>query len=57
MSKLICSSAIDGAIDWVAQAEAKLDEAIAGQRRDMRGRLSRYRLSPARHLFLHRREG
>ena len=28
MSKLICSSAIDGAIEWVAQAEAKLDEAI-----------------------------
>jgi acetyl-CoA synthase len=28
MSKLICSSAIDGAIAWVAQAEAKLAEAI-----------------------------
>jgi acetyl-CoA synthase len=28
MSKLICSSAIDGAIEWVARAEAKLDEAI-----------------------------
>jgi acetyl-CoA synthase len=28
MSKLICSSAIDGAIEWVAKAEAKLDEAI-----------------------------
>lgn len=28
MSKIICSSAIDGAIDWVAQAETKLDEAI-----------------------------
>jgi len=29
MSKLICSSAIDGAVEWVARAEAKLDEAIA----------------------------
>ncbi len=28
MSKLICSSAINGAIEWVARAEAKLDEAI-----------------------------
>jgi acetyl-CoA synthase len=28
MSKLICGSAIDGAIEWVAKAEAKLDEAI-----------------------------
>ncbi|MCK5844307.1 MAG: hypothetical protein KAG97_06340, partial [Victivallales bacterium] len=28
MSKLICGSAIDGAIGWVAKAEAKLDEAI-----------------------------
>ncbi|MCK5804449.1 MAG: CO dehydrogenase/CO-methylating acetyl-CoA synthase complex subunit beta, partial [Lentisphaeria bacterium] len=28
MSKLICSSAIDGAIEWVAKAEAKLAEAI-----------------------------
>jgi acetyl-CoA synthase len=28
VSKLICSSAIQGAIDWVARAEAKLDEAI-----------------------------
>ncbi len=28
MSKLICSSAIDGAIEWVARAEAKLEEAI-----------------------------
>ena len=28
MSKLICSSAIQGAIDWVARAEAKLDQAI-----------------------------
>jgi len=28
VSKLICASAIDGAIGWVAQAEAKLDEAI-----------------------------
>ena len=31
MSKLICTSAIDGAIDWVARAEAKLDEAIAAK--------------------------
>jgi acetyl-CoA synthase len=29
MSKLICSSAIEGAIGWVARAEAKLAEAIA----------------------------
>ncbi len=28
MSKLIAASAIDGAIEWVARAEAKLDEAI-----------------------------
>jgi acetyl-CoA synthase len=28
MSKLICSSAIDGAIEWVAKAESKLAEAI-----------------------------
>ncbi|MFA5042980.1 MAG: acetyl-CoA decarbonylase/synthase complex subunit alpha/beta [Kiritimatiellia bacterium] len=28
MSKLICSNAIDGAIEWVARAEAKLAEAI-----------------------------
>ncbi len=28
MSKIICSSAIDGAIQWVAKAEAKLSEAI-----------------------------
>ena len=28
MSKLICSSAIDGAIEWVAKAEAKLAEAV-----------------------------
>ena len=31
MSKLICSSAIDGAIEWVAKAEKKLDEAIAAK--------------------------
>ena len=31
MSKLICGSAIDGAIEWVAQAEAKLAEAIAAK--------------------------
>jgi len=31
MSKLICSSAIEGAIAWVAKAEGKLDEAIAAQ--------------------------
>lgn len=29
MSKLICSSAIDGAVEWVARAEAKLAAAIA----------------------------
>ena len=28
MSKVICSSAIDGAIEWVAKADAKLAEAI-----------------------------
>jgi len=28
MSKLICSSAIDGAIEWVVKAEAKLNDAI-----------------------------
>ena len=28
MSKIICSSAIDGAVAWVAAAEAKLDEAV-----------------------------
>lgn len=28
MSKIICSSAIDGAVKWVADAEIKLDEAI-----------------------------
>lgn len=28
MSKIICASGIDGAIDWVAKAEAKLDETI-----------------------------
>lgn len=28
MSKIICSSAIDGAVEWVAKAEASLDEAI-----------------------------
>ena len=29
MSKIICSSAIDGAALWVSRAEAKLDEAIS----------------------------
>lgn len=28
MSKLICSSAIDGAVEWVAKADLKLDESI-----------------------------
>jgi len=28
MSKIICSSAIDGSIEWVAQAEAILDKAV-----------------------------
>jgi acetyl-CoA synthase len=31
MSKLICASAIDGAIEWVAKAEAKLAEAITAK--------------------------
>jgi acetyl-CoA synthase len=31
MSKLICSSAIEGAIAWVARAEGKLDEAVAAK--------------------------
>lgn len=31
MSKYIASSAIDGAVEWVAKAEAKLDEAIAAK--------------------------
>ena len=31
MSKLICSSAIDGATEWVAKAEAKLAEAVASK--------------------------
>lgn len=31
MSKLICCSAIDGAIEWVAKAEAMLDRAIAAK--------------------------
>jgi acetyl-CoA synthase len=29
MSKLICSSAIDGAVEWVMKAEIKLADAIA----------------------------
>ena len=31
MSKLICASAIDGALEWVLRAEAMLDQAIAGK--------------------------
>jgi acetyl-CoA synthase len=31
MSKVICSSAIDGAIAWVVKAEGKLDEAFAAK--------------------------
>ncbi|MBN2451951.1 MAG: CO dehydrogenase/CO-methylating acetyl-CoA synthase complex subunit beta, partial [Lentisphaeria bacterium] len=31
MSKIICGSAIDGAVAWVARAEARLDEAIAAK--------------------------
>src|ERR1019366_548704 len=31
MSKLICSSAIEGAVAWVAKAEGKLDEAVAAK--------------------------
>jgi acetyl-CoA synthase len=34
MSKLICSSAIDGAIEWVVKAEAKLSEAIKIEGKD-----------------------
>lgn len=36
MSKLICASAIDGAIEWVAKAEAKLDEAIKQKGEDVK---------------------
>ena len=28
MSKIICTSAIDGAVGWVAQAEEKLNQAL-----------------------------
>ena len=31
MSKLICASAIDGALEWVLRAEAMLDQAIAAR--------------------------
>ena len=31
MSKLICASAIDGALEWVLRAEAMLDQAMAGK--------------------------
>ncbi len=34
MSKLICSNGIDGAIEWVAKAESKLDEAIKAKGED-----------------------
>lgn len=34
MSKIICASAIDGAIEWVAKAEAKLSEAIKAKGED-----------------------
>jgi len=34
VSKLICSSAINGAIEWVARAEAKLDDAIRARGAD-----------------------
>ncbi len=34
MSKLICSSAIDGAVHWVARAEAKLSEAVEAKGED-----------------------
>ncbi len=43
MSKLICSSAINGAIEWVARAEAKLDEAIRPKARHAR---SPFRIRP-----------
>ena len=36
MSKIICASAIDGAIEWVAKAEAKLAEAIKAKGADTR---------------------
>ena len=57
MSKLICASAIDGAIAWVARAEAMLEPGHRRQGRVVPGRLPRHRLLPARHLLLHRREG
>ncbi len=31
MSKWICTNAIDGAVAWVARAEAKLSEAISAK--------------------------
>ncbi len=31
MSKLICASAIDGAVEWVLRAEAMLDQAVAAK--------------------------
>ncbi len=34
MSKLICGSAIDGAIDWVVRAEERLEQAIRAEGRD-----------------------
>jgi acetyl-CoA synthase len=34
MSKLICSSAIDGAVHWVARAEARLGEAVEAKGED-----------------------
>ena len=38
MSKLICSSAIDGAALWVSRAEAKLDEAVRAKGESAAGR-------------------
>ena len=34
MSKIICTSAIDGAVEWVAKAEAKLAELIKAKGED-----------------------
>ena len=41
MSKLICTSAIDGAIEWVARAEAKLDRGHRRQGRRLHRSASR----------------
>ena len=56
MSKLICSSAIDGAIAWVARAEGKLDEAVAAKGESCAVGFPGHGLFPAGDLLLHRRE-